>query len=116
MFDHCEIIDATATPDELGLTALPTPSHHRFALGDIYCTPGALETLDRLAVTPQALLERHAAGDWGDIDPDDTGLNEHALQTGDRVFSVYALAGGARVWIITEADRASTTVLLPDEY
>jgi len=115
MWDDFVVIDAT-TADELGLTAVPAPLHRRFALGAIYCTPNALDLLISLDVASANLLERHAAGDWGDIDAEDRGLNDHALQIGARVFSVYAVGAEARAWIITEADRASTTILLPSEY
>jgi hypothetical protein len=65
---------------------------------------------------PADFLNRHVAGDWGEIDPDDTGLNEQALKDGARIFSVYRTSRGVKVWVITEADRASTCILLPDEY
>jgi hypothetical protein len=63
-------------------------------------------------------LTRHARGDWGDIDPEDRGVNEAALAQGARIMSVYKLADDSdeRIWIITEADRSSTTVLLPSDY
>ncbi len=62
------------------------------------------------------LLRRHSNGDWGDLSPDDRKANEEALKTGARVFSVYNLQSGVKLWVITEADRSSTTILLPDEY
>jgi hypothetical protein len=73
------------------------------------------------------LLKKHKSGDWGDIHPEDRGLNEQALVDGTRILSVYALAEGTEVsggvleddttiWIITEADRSSTTILYPEEY
>jgi hypothetical protein len=61
-------------------------------------------------------VERHAAGDWGDVPPEDARENEHALRRGFRVMSSYPLSGGVRVWVITEADRSSTCILLPAEY
>lgn len=116
MWTDGEIIDATMTPDALGQTELPTPLRRRFPLGCIFITPGAADLLAALDVSADSLVARHAAGDWGDIDAADRGLNERGLRDGDRVFSVYALAPDARVWVITEADRASTTVLQPEEY
>ena len=89
---------------------------HRFPLGQLLTTPAALDALQDVGLTPLALLARHAAGDWGDLDPEDGQLNERALQGGGRLFSAYRFAAGSKVWIITEADRAATTVLLPDEY
>jgi hypothetical protein len=63
----------------------------------------------------------HARGDWGAIDEEDQGRNDQALVTGDRLLSVYPIAEGVTIWVITEAadedgDRAGTTLLLPDEY
>lgn len=94
----------------------------RFPLGRIVATPGALEALsvERMIV----LMRRHASGDWGVVDPHDRAVNEHALQNGARLLSAYPIdeskpcAGHGEncVWIITEADRSSTTVLLPEEY
>ena len=57
--------------------------------GQMVATPGAIEVMERLGIIPLALLSRHVSGDWGDIDPEDKGLNEAALETGARIFSVY---------------------------
>ncbi len=59
---------------------------------------------------------RHAAGDWGDVDEHDRRENEQSLDHGFRLFSVYHAADGTKFWIITEADRSATTVLLPEDY
>ena len=64
----------------------------------------------------QAALRRHASGDWGDVCTDDLQSNQDALQNGLRLLSVYWSSEGIRFWIITEADRSATTILLPDEY
>jgi hypothetical protein len=82
-----------------------------FQLGQLLATPGVLN----LGVDLPALLARHASGDWGDLSDDDRDANERALHIGARILSAYTLPQG-RVWIITEADRASTTALLPEEY
>jgi hypothetical protein len=92
-----------------------------FSLGQIVGTPGALEMLQAHDVAPATLLERHGRGDWGEIDPEDRGLNEQAVVIGARLLSVYQIAAGVCVWVITEAadedgERAATTILLPDEY
>jgi len=87
-----------------------------FPLGQCVATPGALEALEEAGQTPADFLDRHVRGDWGTIDPADKGLNEQAIRDGDRIFSVYATTKGVKVWVITEADRASTCILLPDEY
>ncbi|MDQ3637266.1 MAG: hypothetical protein M3426_04630 [Actinomycetota bacterium] len=83
----------------------------RFELGRIVATPGAIE----LDVDLAGLLARHASGDWGDLGAFDRRENDRALKTGERLFSAYDTPAG-RVWIITEADRSSTCVLIPSEY
>jgi hypothetical protein len=88
-----------------------------FALGRLLATPGVLVAFaDTGGETPLPYLARHAAGDWGDLDAHDASANDQALQTGARLLSAYRLRTGCRIWIITEADRSATTVLLPDEY
>lgn len=61
-------------------------------------------------------IERHLAGDWGDVCDDDRVANELALQSGDRLFSAFTIEGMPKIWVITEGDRSATTVLFPDEY
>lgn len=87
----------------------------RFPLGQIVATPGALELLDRAAVNASDLLQRHQRGDWGNVPPEDVAENEYAIVNGLRILSSYPL-GECRIWIITEADRSVTTLLLPEEY
>lgn len=87
-----------------------------FELGHMVATPSALSALEAAAQNPGDFLSRHIAGDWGDICQEDQGLNEIALATGARILSVYTLKTGVKVWIITEADRASTCILLPEDY
>jgi hypothetical protein len=105
-----------------------------FPLGRLFATPAALELLAeirdvgkphsvQLAVQsdePMSLVMplvlRHSEGDWGDVSADDWKANDDALTSGERLFSAYDIGAGKRIWIITEADRSSTTVLLPDEY
>lgn len=88
-----------------------------FPLGQVVATHGALDLLDRSATNAFALLQRHQAGDWGDIHPDDVTANREAVQHGFRILSSYPLGTQAeRLWIITEADRSVTTLLLPSEY
>lgn len=88
----------------------------KFELGQCVITPGAIVALEFNGISALELLHRHATGDWGDLDADDKQANEAALQTGSRILSAYKLAGGERVWIITEADRSASTILLPEEY
>ena len=84
-----------------------------FPLGRVVATPGALELVGPEGV--YGLLRRHAAGDWGELGGFDRAENTRALETGARIFSAYETPAG-RVWVITEADRSSTCVLLPSEY
>ena len=87
----------------------------KFPLGRVVATPGALELLSSAGMTPDPLLIRHVNGDWGDVPPEDAKENDLSLQEGFRILSSYPVAG-ERLWIITEADRSSTTLLLPSEY
>ncbi len=84
-------------------------------LGRVLATPGALRLLSEIGRHPFDYLARHATGDWGDLCAFDRRQNEIALRDGHRVLSSYETAAG-RVWIITEADRSVTTILLPEEY
>jgi hypothetical protein len=93
-----------------------TETRVRFSLGRIVATPGALETMARTQTKGLQYLARHASGDWGDLDVEDKAANDDALNTEGRLFSAYLLPDGTKVWIISEADRASTCLLLPDEY
>ncbi len=88
----------------------------RFSLGHLVATRGSLEALELANQDPLSLLARHVVGDWGNIDYEDRQANERALVQGNRLLSAYTLADGVRIWIITEADRSSTTILLPGEY
>ena len=88
----------------------------RFESGRVVATPAALEACEAANVAPSSLLLRHQGGDWGDIPPADARENERSLKYGFRVLSSYPLRTGAKLWIITEADRSSTCLLLPSEY
>lgn len=87
-----------------------------FPLGATVATPGALEVCEAANTAPSELLARHASGDWGVLDAHDRRANEQALKDGTRLLSAYTLAGGTRVWVLTEASREVTTILLPSEY
>ena len=87
---------------------MTTPKFH---LGQVSVTPGVLDL--RLNLMPY--IARHIKGDWGDLCPEDWQANELALTQESRLFSVYQTENG-RIWIITEADRRATTILLPEEY
>ena len=88
----------------------------RFPLGRVLATPGALEALEKAGQQPREFLDRHSQGDWGELDSHDVRENEISLQSGFRLLSSYTTAAGDRLWIITEADRSATTLLLPEEY
>ncbi len=87
-----------------------------FDSGIVVATPAALEACGAAEVSPSGLVSRHLAGDWGDVPQGDVEANELAAREGYRILSSYPLSGGGRVWIITEADRSATTILLPEEY
>jgi len=84
-------------------------------LGKVVATPGALILLSEAGEDAFGYLARHATGDWGELCAFDRQQNERALRTGERVLSSYPV-GECRIWIITEADRSVTTILLPGEY
>jgi hypothetical protein len=86
----------------------------KFPPGRPVSTPGALETLNPEDI--YKCLLRHVQGDWGDLSEEDRQENELSLREGFRLFSVYHDRNGTKFWIITEADRSVTTILLPSEY
>jgi hypothetical protein len=88
-----------------------------FSLGRIVSTPSALSALGKEGIEADGLLERHAGGDYGDLSEDDKRENELSVTEGFRILSAYTLPRtGVKLWIITEADRSVTTLLLPDDY
>jgi hypothetical protein len=86
----------------------------KFKLGRVMATPAAMGALGANEIL--RALARHAAGDWGDVDREDSRANDRALQAGGRLLSAYRGERNTKFWIITEADRAATTVLLPEDY
>ena len=86
-----------------------------FVLGSLVATPAALNLLATTGLSPAELLHRHQRGDWGDICAEDEAANNDALKCGERLLSVYRVGDG-KVWVITEADRSVTTLLLPEDY
>lgn len=98
---------------------LPAPQKSAsplFPLGTILCTPGAQDYCSTYGINMLELVfKRHNLGDWGDLDAHDNAANNRALKDGSRIFSAYQYHWG-KLWVITEADRSATTVLLPDEY
>jgi hypothetical protein len=89
----------------------------KFPLGQVVATPGALEALNESGESAGDFLSRHISCDWGaDLCEEDRRLNDEALVDGSRILSAYRTAKGVKLWIITEADRSSTCILLPEEY
>jgi len=86
----------------------------KFPLGQIVATPNALTQLAQPDIT--LALNRHNTGDWGELDEHDRQENELSLREGYRLLSAYRATNGTKFWIITEADRSVTTVLLPEDY
>ncbi len=100
----------------------------RFNLGVVVATPAALDLMAEYPEAAANVLSRHASGDWGEVCAEDARENELSVREGFRILSAYQLdraladAAGepadprAKLWIITEADRSSTCILLPEEY
>lgn len=108
--------DDDAVADGLKTEHAYTPiAARRFELGRVFVTTGAAALLDRTGQDQETLLRRHQSGDWGELGDEDRQANDDALRRGGRLFSSYRVQG-EKVWVITEADRRSSTVLLPDEY
>ena len=93
---------------------MPPPDRQIVPLGQIVATPAALAALTQPDIV--AALRRPAVGDWGDVDEHDRAANDNALKSGERLLSAYRSENGTAFWVITEADRSVTTVLLPDDY
>ncbi len=88
----------------------------RFAMGRLLITPGAVDVLQEAEELPSTFLRRHVSGDWGNLSQDDRKMNDEALFNCSRIFSSYETSRKEVIWIITEADRSVTTILLPNEY
>jgi hypothetical protein len=89
---------------------------NRFNPGQVVPTPGALVALEASGESLFDYLARHLSGDWGDVDAEDARENELSLKHSWRLLSAYTLKSGTKIWVITEADRSSTCILLPEEY
>jgi hypothetical protein len=88
----------------------------KFPLGKTVATPGALRALAQVNQLPHHFLDRHVCGDWGELDEEDRRENDRSINEGLRILSAYRLKDDTKIWIITEADRSSTCILLPEEY
>ena len=91
-------------------------SKPKFSLGQVVATPGALRAMEEAGQSASYFLERHVRGDWGTVDADDARANDEALVQGERLLSAYTTLRKTKLWVITEADRSSTCLLLPEEY
>ena len=100
----------------LGRLEVLNESDVLFPLGQVFLTIGAREALAEAKQLPGEFLARHQKGDWGDVCEDDKTENEVSIREGFRILSAYKTVKGEKIWIITEADRSATTILLPDEY
>jgi hypothetical protein len=87
-----------------------------FSLGHLVATPAALAALERTGEDAQTFIQRHITGDWGDLSKEDKQENDCSVDIPLRILSAYTLKDQTKIWIITEADRSSTCVLLPDDY
>ena len=88
----------------------------RFPLGRVVATPGALRVLEEANQNAFEFLAKHQAGDWGELCKEDIRENEFSVLNGFRILSVYRTQNDVKIWVITEADRSATTLLLPEEY
>jgi hypothetical protein len=98
-----------------------TNTTHKFSIGQVVATPGALEALEEAGQTPDFFLQKHHGGDWGCVSTDDAALNDQALLDGSRILSAYRTLKNVKIWLITDAEdddgkRAYSTLLLPSEY
>jgi len=87
-----------------------------FNLGQLVATPGALAAIEESGDSLVTYLNRHVTGDWGELDAHDQKENDLGISHNLRILSAYTLSSGVKIWVITEADRSSTTALLPEEY
>lgn len=87
-----------------------------FPLGNVYLTVGAKEAFEDANQQPSEFLSRHQKGDWGIVCEDDKRENDLSIREGFRILSAYKTLKDVKLWCITESDRSSTTLLLPEEY
>lgn len=95
-------------------TVTRSPVH--FACGQLVMTPGVAYLVREGSLRPVQYLARHCIGDWGDLSDRDRAANDAAVRRGERLLSSYRITDTLTLWIITEADRSATTLLLPHEY
>lgn len=116
---HAKLSEVGQEPRWCPMSDQPVPRLPRaplFPLGQVVATPGALQALEEAGQRPEAFLNRHIVGDWGELDDFDRRQNDRAVHQGLRLLSAYRTMRGVRLWVITEWDRSVTTLLLPEEY
>ena len=84
-------------------------------MGQVVATPPAIATMKEHGITALELLRRHETGDWEEMNAEDAALNRLSVKTGGRIFSAFE-RDNVTIWVITEADRSSTCMLLPSCY
>jgi hypothetical protein len=94
----------------------PPSSPARFNLGQVVATPGALAAMERNGQSGAEFLSRHQNRDWGEVNTEDARANDESIASDGRLLSAYLLKDHTRLWVITESDRSSTCLLLPEEY
>lgn len=104
------------TETSTSTTTETTPRLVRFELGHLFITPGASDALSEAGQSPQEFISLHARLEQGELCDDDHGENLFSVDKHLRIFSAYKTAKGVKIWVITEADRSATTILLPSEY
>jgi hypothetical protein len=98
------------------VSSIITPFQATFPLGQIVITRGAVEALAEAGQLPMEFVQRHQSGDWGEVPEEDKRENDFSVTHGFRILSAYRTSRDVRIWVITEADRSATTILLPEEY
>ncbi len=96
------------------MVEISTGIQRTLALGRVVATPGALDCLAQDDI--RSAIKRHRVGDWGEVNQEDKQENDFAFSRELRILSAYRSSNGSKFWIITEADRSATTILLPEEY
>jgi hypothetical protein len=112
---HSDYVKSVPIPHAVPPTVITAPAKDiRLSLGRLVVTPNARNILAHEDIN--TALERHNAGDWGEVNSSDRQSNDNAVKRGGRILSAYISSNGDKFWLITEADRSSTTVLMPDDY
>jgi len=115
--NYGDLVTITSTPEtHVDEGVISEGQSALFPLGQVVMTSSIDSLIEDIGLNPLPFLKRHANGDWGDLCDDDSEENTLALQTGTRLFSAYNVNDELKIWIITEADRSVTTILLPSDY